>query len=160
MRVLLGLFLAFGLLFAGDTKYMYQFIVVLGMLVVAFILLSIMFLLSQSKFAKTIECSGSIHIWIWTQIIPIWSLIATPIALIKLDAQYKRYTNEQNISNNPQLVQYKNIWGWVWFGGMILSIGVDFFAIVAIVGFIGYWVHISKVTKSLEAISSDEVKEY
>ena len=97
-------------------------------------------------------------VWIWTQIIPLWSIIAIPVTLIKLNNQFKTYIQENNIQNHSTLKVYNNIWGWVWFGGSVISIIFQPFALIAIIGLIVFWIHINSVRKSLIIINNEESK--
>jgi heme/copper-type cytochrome/quinol oxidase subunit 2 len=116
------------------------------------LVITIFFLLSQSAFAKSMETSNPMNntgaVWIWTQLIPLWSLIAIPVTLMKLNAQFKAYMSEHNLQPND-VKAYNNTWGWVWYGGMIGSFIIPFLGIVALVGLIGFWFHISSVKNSL-----------
>jgi heme/copper-type cytochrome/quinol oxidase subunit 2 len=118
-----------------------------------YVIVTIMFLLSQSKFAKSMKTSNEMKntsgVWIWTQLIPLWSFIAIPVTLMKLNEQFRIYTEENNLENKVELKQYNNTWGWVWFGGSVLSILFQPLAIIAFIGLIGFWIHISGVKKSL-----------
>lgn len=130
---------------------------ILAMLGVGFIVFAIMFaitvffLISQSAFAKAMNVSNELKrtssVWIWTQLIPIWSLIAIPVTLIKLNEQFNLYVSENNLST--ELVSYNNTWGWVWYIGSIVSFFIPLAGLISLVGVIGFWIHISKVRKSL-----------
>jgi hypothetical protein len=89
-------------------------------------------------------------VWIWTQLIPLWALIAIPVTLMKLNSQFQAYINENKLQPH-EVKPYNNTWGWVWFGGMIGSLVFPLLGIVALVGLIGFWVHISGVKNSLLA---------
>lgn len=131
-------------------------IAMIGGMIIGFYLLlfiiGIFFLISQSAFAKSMQTSNPLNntngVWIWTQLIPIWSLIAIPVTLMKLNAQFKAYMNEHNLQIND-VKSYNNTWGWVWFGGIIGSIFFPLLAIVALIGLVGFWFHISSVKNSL-----------
>lgn len=156
-NILLGILLSITPLLAYSDQSMEEAInmgvftiVLIGLLYFG---ITIMFLVTQSSFAKAIkttqEHQNTNSIWIWTQLIPIWALIAIPITLIKLNNQFQVFRNENKIDTMNSIKQYSNTWGWVWFGGTVLSIVFQLFAIVALVGFIGFWIHISSVKKSV-----------
>ena len=123
-------------------------------LIVVFIIPIVLFFNSQVKLAKKMRTSdfemNTGSGWIWTQIIPLWSLVATPVTLTKLNKQFHVYTEENNLS---PLVKYDNLWGWIWYGSTIASAIIPFAGLIALVGFIGYWIHIVKVRKELEQLS-------
>lgn len=112
----------------------------------------IMFLLSQSSFAKAMTTSNPMNntsgVWIWTQLIPIWSLVAIPVTLLKLNTQFQAYVAENNLTFND-IKMYSNVWGWIWYGSTIASFIFPLFGLVALIGLIGFWVHISNVKKSI-----------
>ncbi len=112
----------------------------------------ILFLLSQSSFAQVMSTSNPMNntsgVWIWTQLIPIWSLVAIPVTLLKLNTQFQAFVAERNLTFND-IKMYSNVWGWVWYGGSIASFIFPLFGIVALVGLIGFWVHINNVKKSI-----------
>lgn len=122
-------------------------------IIAIYFLITILFLLSQSSFAKAMktknEMKNTSGVWIWTQLIPIWSLIAIPITLIKLNEQFRVFSEENELTNSTEIKQYNNTWGWIWFGGSLLAIFVPFFGIVALIGIIGFWIHISGVKNNL-----------
>lgn len=117
---------------------------------------TIIFLVSQHAFAKSMQTSVYMKNtnpgWIWTQLIPIWSFVAIPVTLLKLNEQFKQYVTENNFTANEHLKYYSNVWGWIWYGGTVLGMFVPFFYIISIVGLIGFWIHIMDVKKSLEYI--------
>ncbi len=126
-----------------------ELLIILAFMIV-FILPIILFFSSQVKLAKTMRTSdiemNTGSGWIWTQIIPLWSLVATPVTLIKLNQQFLVYIEENNLS---PVVKYNNLWGWIWYGGTIASAIIPFAGLIAIVGFIGYWIHVVKVREGL-----------
>lgn len=125
-----------------------------GMFIIFLIMfvITIFFLLAQSSFAKTITTSNPMlntsPVWIWTQLIPIWSLVAVPVTLLKLDAQFKAYIQEHNLTE-ADIKMYTNLWGWIWYGGTIVSFFIPLGGIVALVGLIGFWIHLNSVKKSI-----------
>lgn len=132
---------------------------VLGMVVIVgivMLLVTIFFLLSQSSFAKAMktqnETKNTSAIWIWTQLIPIWSLVAIPVTLIKLNEQFNLYISENNLESNTSIKTYNNTWGWVWFIGSVISLFLPIAGLISLVGVIGFWIHINGVKKSLEIL--------
>ena len=125
-----------------------------GMFIIYLIIfvITIFFLVAQSSFAKTITTSNQMlntnPVWIWTQLIPIWSLVALPVTLLKLDAQFKAYIQEHNLTE-ADIKMYTNLWGWIYYGGTIVSIFIPVGGIVALVGLIGFWIHLNSVKKSI-----------
>ncbi|MDY0328057.1 MAG: hypothetical protein RBR07_07400 [Arcobacteraceae bacterium] len=156
-KIFRGLVLSLGMitpLFANAEEeslgmVMGLFVFILGL----WLLVNVLFLLTQSKFAKTMKVQNweknTSPVWIWTQLIPIWSFIAIPVTLIKLNEQFKLYMSENNLNDNPMIKQYNNTWGWVWFGGSVLSLIIPFAGLIGFVGVIGFWIHIAGVKNSL-----------
>ncbi|QOP42099.1 hypothetical protein [Sulfurimonas marina] len=127
----------------------------LGAMAIFFVInliITILFLLSQSSFAKAMTTSNPMNntsgVWIWTQLIPFWSLVAIPVTLLKLNTQFQAFVAEKNLSFT-EIKMYSNVWGWIWYGGTIASIFVPVLWVIALVGLIGFWVHISNVKKSI-----------
>lgn len=60
---------------------------------VGMIVVTILFLLAQSKFVKSMNTSNEFNntsaAWIWTQLIPIWNFVAIPVTLLKINKQYQ-----------------------------------------------------------------------
>ena len=125
--------------------------------VTVYLVVTILFLISQNSFAKEMKVKQkSLNIksaWIWTQVIPIWSLVAIPVTLIRLNKQFIRYVEENNLQTDSSLKFYTSTWGWIWFGGSIVSIVFQPFIIVSIIGLIGFWMHINSVKKSLVLVN-------
>ena len=128
-------------------------IAAMGLLIlIAAIVITIFFLVAQSSFVDTIRTSNpqvnTSKAWIWTQLIPIWSLVAIPVTLVKINAQFQAFVQENNYT--PEDIQYyTNIWGWIWYGANIVSIFFPIVGIVSFVGIIGFWVHMNNVRKSI-----------
>ena len=161
MKALLVLFslmtLAGNLLAYGDDNTDAVVAGILGfsfLFMIAMFVLEIFFLLAQHNFAKTIATSNpelnTSPVWIWTQLIPLWSLIAIPVTLIKLNNQYQAFLIEKGLS--PIELPFKIYWGWIWYGGMVLSIFIPIFGIVSLVGLIGFWIHLNDLTKKTRAM--------
>ncbi|MDH4944416.1 hypothetical protein [Sulfurimonas sp. C5] len=160
-KLLLGLGLLATPLLAGSNN---SVIAAMGGVVILFFLvylaLIILFLLSQSSFAKVMTTSNPMNntsgVWIWTQLIPIWSLVAIPVTLLKLNTQFQAFVAERNLTFND-IKMYSNVWGWVWYGSSIASFIFPLFGLVALVGLIGFWVHISNVKKSILMLNAAPV---
>lgn len=116
---------------------------------------NVLFLLTQSAFAKKMktadESKNTSAVWIWTQLIPVWSLVAIPVTLSKLNSQFQTFLREKGLEGNGSIKHYDKTWGWVWFGGTLASFIFPLAGIVALIGVIGFWVHISNVKNSLAA---------
>ena len=130
-----------------------ELLIILALMIV-FIFPIVLFFNSQVKLAKKMRTSdlemNTGSGWIWTQIIPIWSLVAVPVTLMKLDQQFRVYIEENNLS---PVVKYNNLWGWIWYGGTVASIIIPLAGLIALVGFVGFWIHIVKVREGLEFLS-------
>ena len=132
---------------------------IIGLLIiVASIVITVLFLKAQSSFVDVIETSNpqlnTSKVWIWTQIIPIWALVAIPVTLLKINTQFQAFVQENNLGLND-VTYYSNVWGWVWFGANIASIFVPLAGIISFVGIIGFWIHINSVKKSILAYKLD-----
>lgn len=140
-------------LLASDESALFAIIGVSFAMFAIMFIITIFFLISQSAFAKAMKVDNELKqtspVWIWTQLIPIWSLVAIPVTLIKLNEQFNLYINENNLSTEYNLKPYNNTWGWVWYIGSIVSFIFPLAALVSFVGVIGFWIHISNVRKSL-----------
>lgn len=112
--------------------------VVLVLTICIFILI-----LKQLGFIKKINKKIN-FLWIWTQIIPIWSFVAIPITLIKINKQVKAYLKENNLENT-----YKPSYGWIWFLTSIISLPFHLFLIISLISFILFYKHLEKVENSL-----------
>lgn len=112
--------------------------VVLVLTICIFILI-----LKQLGFIKKINKKIN-FLWIWTQIIPIWSFVAIPITLIKINKQVKAYLKENNLENT-----YKPSYGWIWFLTSIISLPFSPFLIISLISFILFYKHLEKVENSL-----------
>lgn len=133
-----------------------SFVQILGFMAVAFIIIvaiNIFFLMAQSAFAKSMKLTNrekeTSIVWIWTQLIPLWNLVAIPITLLKLNEQYKTYVLENDSSN---IKPFNVAIGWAWYISSILAIFIPSLGTGVILGVLIYfWIHISKVRKSIEA---------
>ncbi len=114
--------------------------VVLVLTICIFILI-----LKQLGFIKKINKEIN-SLWIWTQIIPVWSFVAIPITLIKINKQVKAYLKENNLENT-----YKPSYGWIWFLTSIISLPFSPFLIISLISFILFYKHLGKVEKSLKS---------
>lgn len=123
---------------------------------VVMLVVNILFLMTQSAFAKTMQTSdpskNTSAVWIWTQLIPVWSLVAIPVTLMKLDGQFQAFLQEKGLEGSGMVKPYDKTWGWVWFGGTLASFIFPIAGIIALIGVTGFWVHIAKVKNSLAAI--------
>ena len=116
------------------------------------LIVEIFFLAAQHSFVKTIRVANptlnTSPVWIWTQLIPIWSFVAIPVTLIKIDKQFSAFVQENRLDES-QIKFYSNTWGWVWYIGSVLSIFIPIMGLVSLAGVIGFWVHINGVKKSV-----------
>lgn len=123
----------------------------IAVVLIVTVVLNILFLMAQSAFAKSMKLANkdkeTSSVWIWTQLIPLWNLVAIPITLLKINEQYKTYVLE---NDSLQVESYSSTWGWVWYISSILSIFFPILGLVSLVGLIGFWIHVSKVRKSIE----------
>ena len=131
---------------------------ILGLVViVAAIVITILFLIAQSSLVDTMRTSNpdlnTSKAWIWTQLIPIWALVAIPVTLVKINSQFQAFVQEHNYT--PEDIKfYSSLWGWIWYGANIVSIFIPIVGVVSLIGIIGFWVHINGVRKSILAIQA------
>lgn len=122
---------------------------------ILYMIILILYIISQNKLIDTLKTDDAqfqTHkFWTWTQLIPIWSLIAQVVAIVKMTAQYEVFIKEKNISPN-EISEYKPLWGWLSIGAIVLSmfIFLPFLSIVIIGLWIVYWVNISSTSKSIQ----------
>lgn len=146
-------------LFALDGEEVFSIVIksLIGIFIVLFVI-NIFFLRSQYLFSKSMQLNNKTkeisNIWIWTQLIPLWNFIAILFTLIKLDEHYNEYILENNLLNSSSIIQYNKTWGWIWYIGSILTFIIPFAGLVSLIGLIGFWIHISKVRKSLQSIKN------
>lgn len=122
-------------------------------LIITSLIVSVLFILSQQKFAKalvTINSGEQIHpAWLWTQLIPIWSYIALVVTAVKLNEQTKLYNqmHEKKLKFKASLVY--------WYVGLTLLNVVPVINIIVgiatIIIFIIIWANITKSTKIITA---------
>ncbi len=116
------------------------------------IVITIFFLVAESAFVDTIKTSNPLlntsKVWIWTQLIPLWNIVATPVTLLKIEKQFAAFVQEHHLTESD-IKYYNSVWGWLWFGGNVASIFLPVFGIVGLIGLIGFWVHINSVKKSI-----------
>jgi hypothetical protein len=142
----------------GDTGMEVAIYALVAMFVVM-IVVNILFLMTQSGFAKSMETDdpslNTSPVWIWTQLIPVWSLVAIPVTLTKLSRQFNAFLEANSLVDDARIKRYDTTWGWVWYGGVIASMFIPVAALVALVGVTGFWVHVANVKQSLAALHKE-----
>ena len=145
-------------LLASDSEGVFAALGIAFVVFAIMFLITIFFLLSQSAFAKSMQTSdqskNTSRVWIWTQLIPIWSLVAIPVTLIKLNEQFRVFISENSLGFDNSIKLYNNVWGWVWFFGTLVSLFIPFAGLISIIGVIGFWIHINGVRKSLLRVNN------
>jgi hypothetical protein len=123
------------------------------LILIPFILISILYIISQNKLIDALQTNNiqlrTNKIWTWTQLIPIWSLVAQIVAIVKMTEQYKVFLKEKNIRPN-EVKEYKPLWGWLFMGFMIASMLIPFLGIMTLIFWIIYWINIYGARKSIQ----------
>ncbi|ADG92810.1 conserved hypothetical protein [Arcobacter nitrofigilis DSM 7299] len=116
-------------------------------------LVNIFFILSQVKLVNTLKVSNHTKKiskgWLWSQLIPLWSYLAFMVVLFKIESQFQTYLKETSNEQNDNIKHYSTTWGLVYIAGVGISNYFPLFYIMIPIGFIGFWIHIYKVKKSL-----------
>jgi len=137
-------------IYASDIDKLIEYGILIS---IPFIIIAILYIISQNKFIDSLKINNSKletnKVWTWTQLIPIWSIVAQIIALIKMTDQYKNFLIEKNITSS-EITEYKPLWGWLFIGFIIISAIIPFASILALVFSIMYWVNISNTRKSIQ----------
>ncbi|WP_418184921.1 hypothetical protein ACNSOS_08255 [Aliarcobacter vitoriensis] len=112
----------------------------------------IFYLLSLDKLAKLIrDENNSITIihraWVWTQLIPIWSVVAIIVYHIKILEATK--VLELNLSLPKNTIKYPEIIGWVFALAFLYSWIPVIGAIVGCSVWIIYWIRIILTSKQI-----------
>jgi hypothetical protein len=127
-------------------------------MMITMLVVTIFFLLAQSSFIDSIKVENEFNntgkVWIWTQLIPIWAFIAIPVTLSKAKNQFNIYVRENNLENSSNIKHYDSTWGWVWYGGTVVSIFFPIAGIVSLIGIMGFWLHINSVRKSILMVNT------
>lgn len=122
---------------------------VLGFFVV-WIIVSIFFIMAQNKlidaFGKTNNTPPISKVWTWTQLIPLWSIVALIMSITKFSAEYKTYVAKYGEASKP----YNPTWGWIVIGSWAVSLVFGLAGIVMFAFWIVYWVNIAGATKAIE----------
>lgn len=133
----------------------------IGMTVFAFLFLfwfvvTIFFVLSQNKlvdaYAEANNTQPISKIWTWTQLIPLWSIVALLVSIIKFSEEKQNFKTKYGVVQS----QYNPILGWSVVGAWFFSMIIPFIGIVAFPLWIVYWVNVSSASKSvLQAINNN-----
>lgn len=125
------------------------FLLFFGMLILNLIMLflqtSILNLIKQQD-----KCNISDIGWVWLQLVPLVGFIATAVTLLNIKCQLDSYLKQNNLSQNINIIEYKNTYAWIYFalyliGTMLFS----FIFIVAGVFLLLYIIHLYKVKNSI-----------
>jgi heme/copper-type cytochrome/quinol oxidase subunit 2 len=130
-------------------------IVILLALIVVFFAVGVLFIMSQKKLSNSLTNANDtpkIHgAWFWTQLIPLWNIIALVVSQVKVNGQYKIFMQ----NHSSESVGYSiNLLYWylgLSFVGMIPIIGV-LASLASMVVFLIFWSKMSKATKQINAI--------
>ena len=130
-------------------------LVIMLVLLLLFLVAGVMFIVSQQKLATNLTTANGeqkIHgIWFWTQLIPLWNIVALIVTQVKINEQYKIFMH----NHSSQSVGY-SITLFYWYLGLSLVglvpiVGV-FASLASMIVFIMFWVKMSKATKQINAI--------
>ena len=130
-------------------------VVALVALIIIFFATGILFIMSQQKLSNSLTNANDTHkihsAWFWTQIIPLWNIVALVVSQVKINDQCKIFMQ----NHNSEGVGYSITLLYLYLGlsvvGMIPIIGV-LASIASLVVFIVFWVKMSKATKQINAI--------
>lgn len=115
----------------------------------ALIVVWIFFIISQNKLINALAAENQTmpvsKVWTWTQIIPIWGLVALAVSIVKIGAQHDAYTEKHGALSKP----YKPTLGWAYLISIIVSGIIPFIGIITLIIWIVYWVNIAGATKSI-----------
>ncbi len=118
-----------------------------------YIVIVIFFVKAQNRLIDTLEVENEYiktgKVWTWTQLIPLWSYVATGVSIAKITNQFDTYVQEKNIQVNPSN-QYKPVWGWLFLGFSVAGAVIPLVGFAALAFFIIYWVNINSVVKAIK----------
>jgi heme/copper-type cytochrome/quinol oxidase subunit 2 len=124
---------------------------------IIYIAIVIFFVKAQNRLIDTLEVNNKYiktgKVWTWTQLIPLWSYVATGVSIAKITNQFDTYVQEKNIQINPSN-QYKPVWGWLFLGFSVAGMIIPLVGFVALAFFIIYWININSVVKSIKNVNS------
>ena len=120
-------------------------------LIVSFIV-SALFIMAQQRLVRNFSRVNKIpqinNIWLWSQLIPIWSYIALVIAANKLNDQNDIYIRSNNKKKGPFKVNYI-----YWYVSLVVLTLIPILSIIAglanFIIFILVWANINKASKIL-----------
>ncbi len=131
--------------------------IVLGILfVICYFGIYVIFLMSLSKLVDSIRIYDSLETkihkaWVWTQLIPLWSIIGLLVLNIKLESATRAIENRCNLSNKD--IKYPYMLGWLVSLGFLYAwiplVGKIVFFVFAVT----YWVKISSTTKQILSLN-------
>lgn len=115
-----------------------------------FIIVWVFFIISQNNLIDAMSAKDSSvepvsKAWTWTQLIPIWSIVALAVSIAKINAQHQEYVQHNGASAKP----FNAMWGWAYLISVVVSSFLPFLGVVALVFLILYWVNIVGATKSI-----------
>ncbi len=130
-------------------------VIVLIALIIVFFAVGVLFIISQQKLANSLTNANDtpkIHsAWFWTQLIPLWNIIALLVSQVKVNEQYKIFIQ----NHSSESVGYSiNMLYWclgLSLVGIIPIIGV-LSSLASMVVFVIFWSKMSKATKQINAI--------
>lgn len=112
--------------------------------------------MSLSKLVDSIRIYDSLETkihkaWVWTQLIPLWSIIGLLVLNIKLESATRAIENRCNLSNKD--IKYPYMLGWLVSLGFLYAwiplVGKIVFFVFAVT----YWVKISSTTKQILSLN-------
>lgn len=123
---------------------------------VVWLIVSLLFIMSQNKLIDALAHGSSSmpisKVWTWTQLIPVWSIVALIVSIVKLSAAYKEYVAKHGESSKP----YNPTWGWIMIGSWVISLVFAPVGFVMFIFWIIYWVNIAGAHKAI-AFRKEEV---
>jgi len=128
-------------------------IILLGFLIISFVIILILYINSQNEFIDILKIEDrearTSKFWTWSQLVPIWMIVAQIVTIMKLTKQYQAFIRENSIFYG-EIEEYQPVFGWLYIGFALLGFMSKIFAILAIIFFIAYWSNILKTTKSIK----------
>jgi heme/copper-type cytochrome/quinol oxidase subunit 2 len=125
---------------------------IIMLFLIIYIAIVIFFVKAQNRLIDVLTVNNehivTSKVWTWTQLIPLWSYVATGISIVKLTNQFDTFTQEKNIQLDA-VNQYKPVWGWLFLGFSVAGALIPLVGLVALVFFIIYWININTVVKAV-----------
>lgn len=112
---------------------------------IIYFIVAIFYLLSLAKAAKSIRTNNPVtyvsRVWVWTQLIPLWNLVAFIMYNAKMSAAVAVYNNENNTS-----IVYPVCLGWAILFSFLYAWVPVLGWIAAVVVFIMFWSKVANVS--------------